>query len=333
MFRHGARSFDEMKNVPAAVREFLEQNYRWGGVVEALDETRGENDGAVKFLLALEDGLAIECVLMPSEDYWTLCVSSQVGCPLRCAFCLTGLVGLRRNLDAAEIVDQALWARRYLKERGDPHPLRNLVLMGMGEPLLNADAVIAALRLLIQPDGADFSPRRITVSTVGILPGLEKLGASELGVKLAISLNATDEETRRAIMPISRKYPLAYVLAACRQYPLTQRRRITFEYVLLSGVNDTSEDARRLAELLRGMPCKINLIPFNENPALPFRRPPDERINAFGEYLAARNFTATVRYSKGPDIAAACGQLAGARMGFDNAQENHEDTRTQRKKE
>ncbi len=331
VFRHAARSLDEMTNLPADLRAWLAANTRWGGIREAASMRRSP-DGAVKFLFALEDGQAVESVLMPAEDHYTLCVSSQVGCPLRCAFCVTGLVGLRRNLTADEIVDQALFARRFLKEEAAAGrlpspaappaeaPLRNLVFMGMGEPLLNAPAVIEALRLLLRPDGPDFSPRRITVSTVGILPGIESLAASDLDVKLAISLNATTEETRRRLMPITRKYPLSAVLEACRRFPLRKRQRITFEYVLLDGINDTPEDLRRLPRLLEGIPCKVNLIPFNEHPALPFRRPPVERIEAFHAALVAARLTATLRWSKGPEIEAACGQLAGGRLGFEGAE-------------
>ena len=310
IFRHNARSSDEMTNVPADLRVFLEERFRWGGV-EKVKTHRLALDGTVKFLFTLRDEAAIESVLMPSEDHFALCVSSQVGCPLKCSFCVTGLLGLRRNLETDEIVDQVLYARRYLKNQGESRPLRNLVFMGMGEPMLNIEAVIAALRLLIMPDGAGFSPRRITVSTVGVVPGMKRLGQANLGVGLAISLNATENTLRRRIMPITQRYPIEAILDACRRYPLTHRRRITFEYVLLSGVNDRPEDARRIARLLHKIPCKVNLIPFNEHKALPYKRPDAKTIQDFREYLASKRLTATVRYSKGPDIEAACGHLAG----------------------
>lgn len=311
VFRHDARSFEEMSNVPSELRAVLAEGFRWGGIADVAAE-RHSADGTIKFLFRLADGAQIESVLMPEEDHYSLCVSSQVGCPLKCGFCLTGRIGFRRDLDAAEIVDQVLYSRRRLRERQDPRPLRNLVFMGMGEPLLNPHAVIGALRLLLQPDGAGFSPRRITVSTAGIVPGLEQLGASGLGVGLAISLNASTQETREHLMPIAKKYPLEAVLEACRAYPLTHRRRITFEYVMLRGINDAPEDALRLARLLHGIPSKINLIPFNEHSSLPYRRPEDSALEAFRELLASKNYTATIRYSKGQDIEAACGQLAGA---------------------
>lgn len=310
VFKHDARSFDEMTNVPKDVRATLEEHYRWGGI-EAVEAERRASDGTVKFLFRLADGAMTESVLMPNEDHYTLCLSSQVGCPLQCSFCLTGMIGLTRNLDAAEIVDQVLFARRYLREHSSPDtpPLRNLVFMGMGEPMLNLDEVVRAVRLLTMPDGAGFSPRRITVSTVGLVPGIERLGEANTGVRLAISLNATTDHTRREIMPITKKYPIEAVLDACRRYPLTQRSRITFEYVMMAGLNDTDDDARRLVTLLHGIRCKVNLIPFNEHTSLPYRRPSPARIEAFRDHLVSKYFTATVRYSKGPDIEAACGQL------------------------
>ncbi len=310
VFKHDVRSFDEMTNVPKEARAVLEEAFRWGGI-GTVEAERRASDGTVKFLFRLDDGNAIESVLMPNEEHYTLCISSQSGCPLKCTFCLTGLIGLSRNLAADEIVDQVLYARRYLRNSGSALPLRNIVFMGMGEPLLNVEAVIEALRLLTRPDGCGFSPKRITVSTVGIVPGIDQLAAAETNAKLAISLNATTDEVRREIMPITRKYPIAAVLEACRRFPLPQRRRITYEYVMLEGVNDTPEDARRLVKLLHGIPCKVNLIPFNEHAALPYRRPSEARIEAFREILVSKNMTAPVRYSKGPDIEAACGQLAG----------------------
>lgn len=316
VFKHDARSIDEMKNVPKDVRTFLEENYRWGGI-EGVEAERRAGDGTAKLLFRLADGATIESVLMRNEDHYTLCVSSQVGCPLQCSFCLTGLVGLKRNLTTDEIVDQVLYARRYLAAHSAPDtpPLRNLVFMGMGEPMLNLDNVVAAVRLLTQPDGAGFSPRRITVSTVGLVPGIERLGQADTGVRLAISLNATTNEFRQTIMPITKKYSIETLLDACRAFPLTNRSRITFEYVMMDGLNDSLADAARLVSMLHGIQCKVNLIPFNEHSSLPYRRPSEERIAAFRDHLVSKYYTATIRYSKGPEIEAACGQLfAGEKL-------------------
>jgi 23S rRNA (adenine2503-C2)-methyltransferase len=263
-------------------------------------------DGTRKFLLRLEDGEDIESVLIPEAGRLTACLSTQVGCPLACRFCLTGLMGLRRNLTAAEIVGQVL-ALQDCVEEGER--ISNLVLMGMGEPLLNFAQVERALRILGDGFGANFSARRVTLSTAGHVPGIRKLAASDLGINLAVSLNATTDAVRDAIMPINRRWPIAELLDACRAYPLPRRRRLTFEYVLLEGVNDSPGDARRLVGLVRGIRCKINLIPFNPAPDLPDRAPAPDRVEAFQEVLHAGGLTATVRESRGWDISAACGML------------------------
>lgn len=263
-------------------------------------------DGTRKYLLQLADGEEVESVLIPDEGRLTACISSQVGCPLACRFCLTGLMGLRRNLTAAEITGQVLLLQDML-EGGER--ISNIVLMGMGEPLLNFEQVERALRILSDEHGASFSPRRITVSTAGHIPGIQKLAASDLGVNLAVSFSATTDAVRSQIMPINRRWPIAELLAACRAYPLPRRRRLTFEYVLLDRVNDSVEDAGRLANLLRGIRCKINLIPLNPAPDLPDRPSPRARVEAFQRVLHDAGMTATIRESRGWDISAACGML------------------------
>ncbi|MCX7048959.1 MAG: 23S rRNA (adenine(2503)-C(2))-methyltransferase RlmN [Candidatus Sumerlaeota bacterium] len=308
IYQKGALSFDEMTNLPKDFRAWLAENTRWGGA--EIRETIESSDGAIKLLWGLEDGLNIEGVLMPEEARCTLCVSSQAGCALGCEFCVTGTGGLKRDCTAGEMLGQVLRARRLAQERGAN--LTHLVFMGMGEPLLNLDEVLRALRLIISPQAVKISPRRVTVSTAGIVPGIRALADADLNVKLAISLNATDDETRCRLMPIARRYPLDELLEACRDFQRRspKRHRITFEYVLLSDVNDTPEDARRLVRLLSHIPCKVNLIPYNPDPRLPFERPSEDRINAFRDFLLDRNFTVAVRYSKGLESRAACGQLA-----------------------
>ncbi len=261
-------------------------------------------DGTEKFLFGLEDGESIESVLIPGKDRLTLCISSQVGCAMKCRFCLTGQLRLRRNLSAHEIVDQVICAGRLI------HPLSitNIVFMGMGEPLANFEEVVEALRRMTGL--MKISKRRITLSTSGIVPRIFDLRAVDAPrVNLAISLNATTDEVRNMLMPVNKKYPLKSLLDACRRFPLEPRRRITFEYVMLAGVNDTTEDARRLIRLLRGIPSKVNLIPFNPYKGSSFERPSDETVLRFQKILLDGNVTALIRKSKGQDILAACGQL------------------------
>ena len=272
----------------------------------ALATVQRAADGTRKFLLRLGDDEEIESVLIPDEDRRTACISTQVGCPLACRFCLTGLMGMRRNLTAAEIVGEVL----LLQDQMAPtERLSNLVLMGMGEPLLNFPEVERALTILCDERGANFSPRRITLSTAGHVPGIKKLAASDLGVNLAVSLSATTDAVRDRIMPINKRWPIAELLKACREYPLPNRRRLTFEYVMLDGVNDSPADAKRLARLLHGIRCKINLIPFNATPDLPDRPSPRGRVEAFQQLLCDVHLTATIRESRGQDISAACGML------------------------
>jgi 23S rRNA (adenine2503-C2)-methyltransferase len=272
----------------------------------AVAQLQCSRDGTRKFLLRLTDGEEIESVLIPDEDRLTACISTQVGCPLACRFCLTGLMGLRRNLRAGEIVGQILTLQDTL-DQGER--ISNIVLMGMGEPLLNFSQVERALRILCDAHGASYSPRRITLSTAGHVPGIQKLAAADLNVNLAVSLNATTDAVRDELMPINRRWPIAELLRACRAYPLPNRRRLTFEYVMLDGVNDAQQDATRLVGLLRGIRCKLNLIPFNTAPDLPDRPSPRERVEAFQRILRNAGITATIRQSRGWDIAAACGML------------------------
>ncbi len=263
-------------------------------------------DGTQKFVLALEDGKQIESVFIPDTPAQTFCISTQVGCAMGCAFCLTGKMGLIRHLSAGEIAGQV----RVLAHALDLDDRTfNIVLMGMGEPLHNYDATMKALRILNDPRGLAVNPKRVTLSTVGIVPMLDRLAQEDLMPNLAVSLHATTEEQRAAIVPPTKKYSLHDVLEACRRFPLSKRSRITFEYVLLERVNDSPDDARRLAKLLANIKAKVNLIPLNAAPGIPFERPSDARVDAFARILADRGITVSVRKSRGRDIRAACGQL------------------------
>jgi len=265
-------------------------------------------DGTKKFLFQLEDGNRIESVLIPDKARLTLCLSTQVGCALGCRFCLTGKNGWKRDLMVSEILNQILSARETLT---DQKSITNVVLMGMGEPLANYENTVKAIELMGHPDAFKLSSRRITLSTVGLLPELERLAQEKIQFRLAVSLNASDEDSRSHLMPINRRYPLRKVLEACRNFPLRPRARITFEYVLVEGVNDSSQDAKNLLRILRGIPSKVNLIPLNEAPGIPFKKPPEEKIAQFQEILMQGGLTAIVRKSKGAEISAACGQLQG----------------------
>jgi 23S rRNA (adenine2503-C2)-methyltransferase len=269
------------------------------------ERTETSRDGTRKYLFRLNDGNHIETVLIPEKSHFTLCISSQVGCAMGCRFCLTARGGFVRNLTAGEIVSQVRDIKKHIGEQ----PLSNIVLMGMGEPLANYANVVQAIRILTDRDfGLEFSARRVTLSTAGLVPELLQLG-KDVTVNLAVSLNATDNETRSSLMPINKKYPLEDLIEACRQYPLAPRKRITFEYILIQGVNDSLADALRLTKLLRPVKAKINLIPYNEHPGSLFRRPDEKTILAFQDILAQHHYTAMVRNSKGQDISAACGQL------------------------
>jgi 23S rRNA (adenine2503-C2)-methyltransferase len=311
IYQRLARDPREMTDLSKTLRASLAMERRVGAtevvqVAHAADETQ-------KALLQLADGATVEGVLMRQDNRWTMCLSSQAGCALRCQFCVTGTLGLRRNLTAGEMVDQVLIGKRLLADlKGAETQLTNVVFMGMGEPLLNLDNTLRALEILTSPQCVAMSPRRITVSTTGVTPALARLGAEGRGVNLAVSLNATTQPMRETLMPHAHRWPLDGLMEALRAYPLGPHRRLTLEYVLLDEVNDSPADARRLAHLARGLRCKINLIPLNEAPALPFKRPSPQRVERFKEILVAEQFTVSVRYSKGRSIMAACGQLAGA---------------------
>jgi len=314
IWRKGARTFDEMTNLPASLREKLAAEARISQPTIA--EVSTSTDGTRKVLLELEDGRKVETVLIPDGERLTLCISSQVGCALACSFCATGTMGLTRHMRPGEIVSQILAAQSLLLDdersnRADPseRPVTNIVMMGMGEPLHNYDGTLAALRILTDEQAFHYAAARITVSTVGLVPQMLALGEA-LPVRLAVSLHAGDPETRRRLMPIDKKYPMAEVLAACRQFPLKTRERITFEYTLMRGVNDRPVDAENLARQLTGLRCKVNLLAFNEHDGAPYERPSDEVVFAFSERLRALDVDAFVRRTRGRDIAAACGQLA-----------------------
>ncbi|GAB4389782.1 MAG: 23S rRNA (adenine(2503)-C(2))-methyltransferase RlmN [Thermodesulfovibrionales bacterium] len=299
-----ASSVDDITELSKPLRAALGQRAFIANL--ALADRLRDPDGTEKFLFELEDGNTIESVLIPDEDRLTLCVSTQAGCAMGCRFCLTGKGGLRRNLRAHEIADQAIAASRLSPER-----ITNIVFMGMGEPLRNLEEVSEALWRLTGL--MRYSPRRITVSTSGLPREMLELPRTAPPVNLAVSLNATTDAERDMIMPVNRRHPISELLEACRRYPLQRRRRITFEYVLLDGVNDSVADARRLAGLLRGIPSKVNLIPLNEFEGCGFKRPPDDRVLSFQEALVGAGLTALIRKSKGRGILAACGQLQGAR--------------------
>ncbi len=310
LHRKGAASFDEMTDLPAGLRRLLAERTALSAL--EVEEERRSVDGTIKWKWRTADGKFVESVYLPEPDRRTLCVSTQVGCAVGCTFCLTGTMGLARNLTPGEIVDQVARANRRLVELGEgpaPRPLTNLVFMGMGEPLHNYEGLKVALGILLSEDGPNFSHRHVTVSTSGLVPQMRRLG-EDTEVKLAVSLNATTDTQRDALMPVNRRYPIAELLEACRAFPMKRGRRITFEYVLLGGVNDTDADAERLARLVRGIPAKVNLIPYNDNPGLGFTAPDPRRVEAFQAILIARQITAVVRKNRGRDISAACGQLA-----------------------
>jgi 23S rRNA (adenine2503-C2)-methyltransferase len=304
VYIHQADTFGEMTDLKKDVRNLVSQHFSIDRL--ALQAIESSNDGSQKYLFRLHDGNHIESVLIPERDHYTLCISSQVGCAQGCRFCLTGKGGLTRNLTAGEIISQVRDVMQGLK--GD-RPLTNIVFMGMGEPLANYRPVVNAIEVITDNDcGLKFAGRRVTLSTAGLADRMLDLGR-ETRVNLAVSLNATENETRSRLMPINRAYPLETLLEACRRYPLIKGRKITFEYILIQGINDTSQDARRLAGLLAPIKAKINLIPFNEHSGCKFKRPGEKAVLAFQEILLQKHFTAIIRHSKGQDISAACGQL------------------------
>ena len=303
LYSQNVFDFQAMTDLSKDFRGWLAENARTSCLKR--EKVLTDVDGTRKLLFRLQDGDRIESVLIEEEKRLTLCLSSQIGCVYGCRFCLTGRDGFRRNLTAGEIVDQICGARREL---GEGERLTNLVFMGMGEPLANLDQVLKALEIIISDRGLNFSTRKITLSTVGLIPEMLKL-SSLFPIKLAVSLHAADNETRSQIMPINKRYPLEELLRACRELDLPRRNRITFEYLLIGGVNDSPEEARKLAKLLRGLRAKINLIPFNEYPGAEFKSPSSTSVEEFQEILQDKHFTATVRQSRGAGIMAACGQL------------------------
>jgi 23S rRNA (adenine2503-C2)-methyltransferase len=304
LHKRGVTDFAGMTDLGRELRSALAAGFRI--VTPELVRKETSADGTTKFLLRLEDGLLIESVYIPDTPANTFCLSTQVGCAMKCGFCLTGKMGIIRNLTAGEIAGQV---RVLVRELHMLQARFNIVLMGMGEPLHNYDAVMKALRILADEHGLAVNPRRVTLSTVGVLPALERLATEPLMPNLAISLHATTEEQRDLLVPINRKYGLKELLEACRRFPVKRRERITFEYVMLKGVNDTDEDARRLVRLLSGIKAKVNLLPLNEAAGIPYERPSDARVNRFAQIVAERGVTVSVRKSRGRDIRAACGQL------------------------
>lgn len=305
LYRQGAVSFDEMTNLAKDLRTALAGLARISQ--PAVETIQVSSDTTKKILFRLEDGLFIESVLIPGKNHWTICISTQAGCRMGCRFCLTGQGGLKRNLRPSEITSQITLLQRALPEGPQ---IKNIVLMGMGEPLDNYDPVLKAVGIITSDYGLGFSNRKVTLSTCGLAPMIIKLG-SDICINLAISLNAPDNEKRSDLMPVNRKYPLKELLHACRNYPMPGRRMLTFEYILMAGVNDSVRDAEKLVSLLKDLHCKLNLIAFNEYPGSPYRTPPEESISAFQQILLNNNYTAILRASKGRDILAACGQLSG----------------------
>ena len=305
-----ADNFDFMTDLSKDIRSMLSQQFKIGRLETELVET--SRDGSSKYLFKLNDGKRIESVLIPERDHYTLCVSSQAGCAQDCRFCLTAVGGFERNLSRGEIVAQV---RDIKKDLGGQKRLTNIVFMGMGEPLANYKNLVSAIGILTDNDvGLRFASRRVTVSTAGLVPKITALGR-DTRVNLAVSLNATDNKTRNRLMPINRKYPLEKLMESCRQYHPAPGRRITFEYILIKGINDSADDAERLAKLLRPIRCKVNLIPFNTYEGCDFERPAEAVIQAFYDILFAKNYTVIIRRSKGEDISAACGQLKARSIG------------------
>jgi 23S rRNA (adenine2503-C2)-methyltransferase len=306
VFRHFATDYEQVTVLPAAMRGRLADELP----VQALTpihEIATDDGETVKVLYRTADGQTLETVLMFYPDRSTVCVSCQVGCAVGCSFCATGLMGLQRNLSAGEMVAQVVDMARRSSERG--RPLTNIVMMGMGEPFHNYDNVMKMVAILNQPEGMQFGSRRITVSTSGVVPFIDKLATEPYQVNLAISIHAANDELRSQMVPLNRRWPLDELIGSIRRYISTTHRRVSFEYILIAGVNDSDEDARQLAKRLKGLRCHVNLIPLNPTPAFPYERPSVERIDRFAKLINDAGIPATVRYSRGVEIAAACGQL------------------------
>jgi 23S rRNA (adenine2503-C2)-methyltransferase len=305
IYRQKQTEIERITTLPRELKQHLAESHAIGLPVPTA--SYDSTDGTRRYLLRLDDDRTVETVLMPESVRNTICISSQVGCPVNCRFCLTALMGLERNLTAGEIVGQVLFVLQTNSLSADVNTL-NIVMMGQGEPLLNLDNVLKATRILTDKDGIAFAERRITVSTAGIVPKIEELGRAEIRPKLAISLNASTEEQRRDLMPITKKYHLRDLLDVCRRYPLRSWEKLTFEYVLLAGVNDSDADARRVARMLSHLNCKVNLIALNPGPGIPYGTPSDERVAAF-QSIVRRSVPCFVRKPRGRDVYAACGQL------------------------
>lgn len=305
LYRQKIEQLDALTTFPVVLRRRLSENFHIGLPVP--DSWFDSSDGTRRYLLKLDDGRTVETVLMPEAGRDTICISSQIGCPVDCQFCLTAKMGLERNLTAGEIVGQILLVASRHSLAPDSSRL-NVVMMGMGEPLLNLPNVIKACRILFDPSGVGMSPRRVTVSTAGIIPRIAELAAEPMRPKLAISLNASHEEQRQELMPITRKWHLKDLIDTCRRYPLRPWEKLTFEYVLLKDVNDTDADARRVVRLLANIDCKVNLIAWNPGPEIPYQRPDDARVTAFQD-IVRRSLPCFIRKPRGLDIYAACGQL------------------------
>ncbi len=308
VYGKGVRDFAEMSNIGKELREKLAGVFTFPKA--AVAERQVSVDGSRKYLLEMEGGDKVEAVMIKQPDRMTLCVSSQVGCAMGCGFCRTATMGLKRHLSTSEIIRQVLAVIEDAKQFDDM--FSNVVFMGMGEPLHNVKGVIGAVRILTAQKGLSIAPRKITVSTSGLVPSIKKFGEALTKASLAVSLNATTNEIRSKIMPVNKAYPIEKLLDCLREYPVGTRQKITIEYVLLAGVNDSPEDMRRLPKLLHGIRSKINLIPYNENAALGFRAPQKENILTWQKYLHGAGFESSIRWSKGADISAACGQLATA---------------------
>jgi len=309
IYRKQVDTFSAMSDLSKEVRELLDASFSMDRLEVVTTVT--SRDGSIRYLFRLSDGHTIESVLMPETDHSTVCISTQVGCAQGCAFCLTGAGGFVRNLTAGEIISQVRDIQR-VAARGMPR-LSNIVFMGMGEPLANYEAVVQSIGILTDAShGLGFSSRKVTLSTVGLVPKILQLG-QDVVVNLAVSLNAADNETRDRLMPVNRVYPIERLMAACKGYALPHRRRITFEYILMEGINDRVSDALRLVRLLHGIRAKVNLIPFNEHEGSNFRRPSEDAILKFQSVLMEKGLTAIIRNSRGQDIGAACGQLRADR--------------------
>jgi 23S rRNA (adenine2503-C2)-methyltransferase len=306
IFCHKATSFEDMTNISKELRSYLSSSC----IISQIKITKTDIslDGTKKVLFELEDGNKIESVLIPERNHFTACISSQVGCAMGCKFCLTARQGFIRNLKSSEIINQVIQIRELLDQ---PEKLTNIVFMGMGEPLANFEAVKKAVNNIISPGALNFSRRRVTLSTCGLVPEIERLG-KDLPINLAVSLNAGDDKTRNILMPINKKYPLTRLIETLQRFPLHKGRRITFEYILIKDINDKLSDATNLERLLKNLRAKINLIPFNRYNGSPFEEPDEKRILAFQDELIRKNYTVTIRKSKGADISAACGQLITA---------------------